>query len=137
MSAILPGAGQVYNRKYWKIPVIYGGFAGLAYAIRFNQKEYNIFKEAFKIRLDGNENTTDEFVGIYSDNDLTTLKDFYRRNRDLSIMGTGILYILNIVDATVDAHLFNFNVNENLSINILPTTNDQMIAGIGVTLTIR
>lgn len=137
LSAVLPGAGQAYNKKYWKIPIIYGGFAGLAYAIRFNNQEYKIYKDAFKARLDGDESTTDPFAGIYSENDLTTLKDFYRRNRDLSIIGTGLLYLLNIVDASVDAHLFNFNVNENLSLNVMPTAHPQAIAGIGITLTIK
>jgi len=137
MSALLPGAGQAYNKKYWKIPIIYGGFAGLAYAIRFNNKEYNIYKDAFSARLDGDENTTDAYVGIYSENDLATLKDFYRRNRDLSIIGTGLLYLLNIVDASVDAHLFDFNVNENLSMNIMPTASPYMYAGIGVKFSIK
>jgi hypothetical protein len=137
MSAILPGSGQAYNKKYWKIPIIYGGFAGLAYAISFNNKEYKIYKEAYKFRLDGDETTTDDYVGVYSNNDLTTLKDYYRRNRDLSIIGMGILYVLNIVDASVDAHLFDFNVNENLSMQIMPTSNPNLYAGIGVKFSIK
>ncbi|MFN5224323.1 MAG: DUF5683 domain-containing protein [Bacteroidota bacterium] len=137
MSALLPGSGQAYNKKYWKIPVLYGGFAGLGYAIRFNNREYNQYKDAFKLRLDGNENTVDEFAGIYSDNDLSTLKDFYRRNRDLSIIGCGLLYILNIVDASVDAHLFGFNVSNDLSLNITPSAVAGMNPGIGVVLSFK
>lgn len=120
MSAIVPGAGQAYNKKYWKIPVIYAGFAGLGYLVKTNNDDYKIYKDAYRLRLDGDESTTDNFVNIYSDQDLATLKNFYRRNRDLSIIGMGVLYILNIVDAAVDAHLFYFNVNDELSMQIMP-----------------
>ncbi|MFM7766538.1 MAG: DUF5683 domain-containing protein [Bacteroidota bacterium] len=137
MSAVLPGSGQAYNKKYWKIPVLYGGFAALGYAIRFNNSEYNQYKEAFKLRLDGDESTVDSYVGIYSDNDLSTLKDFYRRNRDLSIIGCGLLYILNIVDASVDAHLFGFNVSNDLSLNIAPSTVAGMNPGLGIVLSFK
>ncbi len=137
MSAILPGAGQAYNKKYWKIPVIYAGFAGLAYAISFNQKEYRNYRNAYDQRLDNDPATVDNYVGTYSDADLGTLKDFYRRNRDLSIIGTGVLYLLNIIDASVDAHLYDFNVNDDLSIKLAPTLNDQLSPGIGMVITLR
>ncbi|MBL0341749.1 MAG: hypothetical protein IPP71_12895 [Bacteroidetes bacterium] len=67
LSAILPGAGQAYNHKYWKIPIIYAGFAGLGYLVKINNDDYKIYKEAYRFRLDGDESTTDSFVGIYSD----------------------------------------------------------------------
>jgi len=121
MSAILPGAGQAYNKKYWKIPVIYVGFATLGYFVASNNKDYKIYKDAYKYRLDGDVTTTDDFVGIYSDQDLVTLKNYYRRNRDLSVIGMCLLYTLNILDASVDAHLFYFNVNDDLSLNITPS----------------
>jgi hypothetical protein len=137
MSALLPGAGQAYNKKYWKIPVIYAGFAGLAYAISFNQKEYRSYRNAYDQRLDADPYTIDPYVGTYSDADLGTLKDFYRRNRDLSIIGTGVLYLLNIIDASVDAHLYDFNVNDDLSIRLSPTLNHQMTPGIGMVITLK
>jgi hypothetical protein len=137
MSTILPGAGQAYNRKYWKIPIIYGGFAGLAYAINFNNKQYREYKRSYSSRLDNDITTIDPYVGIYSDNDLVTLKDFYRRNRDLSIVGLGLLYVLNIVDASVDAHLFEFNVNDDLSLHVTPITGTNMLAGVGLRLGYR
>ncbi len=121
LSTALPGAGQAYNKKYWKIPVIYAGFAGLSYLVKVNHDDYLIYKNAFRKRLDGDESTIDPFVGIYSDNDLSTLKDFYRRNRDLSIIGIGVLYVLNILDASVDAHLFHFNVNDQLTLQLQPS----------------
>lgn len=137
MSAILPGAGQAYNKKYWKIPVIYAGFAGLGYLVKTNNDEYKIFKEAYRLRLDGDESTTDEFVSVYADQDLVTLKNFYRRNRDLSIIGIGVLYILNIVDAAVDAHLFYFNVSDDLTMHIRPDYNPLVFSGPSLSLSIQ
>jgi uncharacterized protein DUF5683 len=137
LSAVLPGAGQVYNKKYWKVPVLYAGFATLGYFIKFNNDEYKTFKEAFIFRVDGDESTTDDYVGIYSDQDLERLKDFYRRNRDLSIVGISLLYILNIIDANVDAHLFYFNVSDELTMNWQPgiiNTTGNMNPGISIAI---
>ncbi|MBL7882823.1 MAG: hypothetical protein JNL69_02055 [Bacteroidia bacterium] len=120
-STALPGLGQAYNKKYWKIPVIYVGFAGLAYAINSNQIKYDRYKTAYKYRLDGDPSTTDIYVGVYTDDNLNTLQKYYRRYRDLSIIGAAALYVLNIVDATVDAHLFTFDVSDDLTFNIHPT----------------
>jgi Family of unknown function (DUF5683) len=120
MSTILPGAGQVYNKKYWKVPVIYAGLIALAYSIDFNEKQYNIYRVAYKCRLD-TDSRNDRFVGIYRDSDLNTLQKTYNRYRDLSVIGASLLYILNIVDATVDAHLFSFDVSDDLSFRMQPT----------------
>ena len=134
MSAILPGAGQVYNKKYWKIPIIYAGFAGLGYLAVTNNSDYKIYKDAYRLRLDGNESTLDEYVGIYSDEDLVTLKDYYRRNRDLSYICMGLLYALNIIDASVDAHLFYFNVNDDLTMLVQPGYSAGLNAGLSLNL---
>lgn len=120
-SAVLPGLGQAYNKKYWKIPIIYVGFGVSGYFAVDNQKQYNKYKEAYRIRLDGNENTVDQFADSYTEEDLRLLKNFYRRNRDLSYVSIGLIYVLNIVDAAVDAHLFQFNVDDNLSLQWSPT----------------
>jgi hypothetical protein len=119
-SAILPGLGQAYNKKYWKIPVIYAGFATLGYFIFTNNDQYNTYKDAYVARVDDDPTTVDDYTDIYSEQDLITLKDFYRRNRDLAIIGTGVWYVLNILDASVDAHMFYFDVNDNLSMRIAP-----------------
>ncbi|MDQ3052004.1 MAG: DUF5683 domain-containing protein [Bacteroidota bacterium] len=134
LSAVLPGAGQAYNKKYWKIPIIYAGFTALGYFVVTNNNEYSIYKDAYKTRLDGNEFTVDEFVGIYADEDLVTLKNYYRRNRDLSVIGIGLLYVLNIIDATVDAHLFHFNVSDELGLNITPGYLPGQFAGPAISL---
>ncbi|MFM9055421.1 MAG: DUF5683 domain-containing protein [Bacteroidota bacterium] len=120
LSAIIPGAGQVYNRKAWKVPIIYAGFAGLGYLFRQNQKNYIEYEDALLARYDNDPSTTDPYVDIYTDDNLRTLSDFYRRNRDLSFMGITLLYVLNIIDAHVDAHLFRFNMDDNLAIVCSP-----------------
>ncbi len=123
MSMVLPGAGQFYNKKYWKIPVIYAGFAGMGYLIHFNNELFQQYKEAYILRVDGDPNTIDEFADHYTDSDLQTLKNYYRRNRDLCIIVAGLIYVLNIVDASVDAHLFYFDVSDDLSLMIQPSIN--------------
>lgn len=119
-SAIIPGAGQIYNKKWWKLPIIYAGTAGLVYSFQFNNSRYVKYLDAYKTRIDDDPSTTDSY-SIYSDDQLVTLFKYYHRNRDLTIIGGALLYVLNIVDAAVDAHLFTFNVSDDLSLNIRPT----------------
>lgn len=136
LSAVIPGAGQIYNKKYWKVPVIYAGFAGLAYSFQFNQSHYVKYRNALKYRLDDDASTTDDYIGIYSDDQLGTLYRYYHRYRDLTVIGGMALYLLNIVDAAVDAHLFTFNVSDDLSMNIHPALintagTNHYVSGIG------
>lgn len=121
LSAIFPGLGQMYNHKYWKIPILYGGFAGLGYGISFNSREYKRFKTAYNLLTDKNPDTVDEFNGARSADELKSARDYYRRNRDYTIIGTAALYVLNIVDAHVDATLFDYDISDNLSVRIEPT----------------
>lgn len=120
LSLALPGLGQCYNKKYWKVPIIYGGFAGLTYGVIFNQKEYSRFKKAYGYRVDNNPATIDEFDGRVSDAELFSNVDYYRRNRDLCYIGMGLLYVMNLIDAAVDAHLYYFNVSDDLSLRVQP-----------------
>lgn len=119
-SAILPGLGQAYNRKYWKIGVIGVGAAALVYSYQFSSKNYRLHKDELILRQSDAPNGFNGDLVLYSDGDLNELQDFYRRNRDLSIIGFALLYTLNIIDATVDAHFFDFNMSDDLSINIRP-----------------
>lgn len=121
LSAILPGAGQVYNKKYWKLPIIYAGAAGLAYSFQFNHSRYIKYRDAYKFRIDNDASTTDDYIGVYSDDNLNTLQKYYHRYRDLTVIGFAALYALNIIDASVDAHLFTFDVSDDLSMKIQPT----------------
>ena len=127
MSAALPGLGQVYNKKYWKIPIIYAGFAVLAYSINFSNTRYQDYKQAYIWRIDTSAATIDKYdlqldngEPKYSEDALLTLKDYYLRNRDLSVILTGFLYLLNIIDATVDAHFYTYDVSNNLTLSIKP-----------------
>ena len=122
-SAVLPGMGQVYNRKYWKVPIVYAGFAGLAWYTMFTNEQFVRYRNALDYRLDGNPETIDEFADDfrYTQDVLTRFKDYYRRHRDRTIIWTALFYALNIIDATVDAHLFEFDVSEDLGMKVGPS----------------
>jgi hypothetical protein len=121
MSTILPGAGQIYNKKYWKVPLIYVGAAGLAYSFNVNQTKYSQYRKAYIARLDGDPNTIDNYPK-YTDDNLNTLQKFYQRNRNLTVIGASLLYVMNIIDASVDAHMFTFSVDDDdLSFQVRPT----------------
>ena len=118
-SAVLPGLGQAYNGKYWKIPVVYTALGLGVYFYLNNDNQYDRYRDAYKSRLAGK--TTDEFSDasgnpLVSTNGLIEAQRFYQRNKEISVLVTVGLYALNIIDANVDAHLQQFNVNEDLSL---------------------
>lgn len=124
-SALLPGLGQAYNKKYWKVPIVYAALITTGVVYDFNNTEYNRFRDAFRSRAAGL--TTDEFFGVdangnplatplISDDGLIRAQREFRRNRDLSLIVAIGIYALNIIDANVDAHLLQFNVDENLAL---------------------
>lgn len=123
LSAVVPGAGQFYNKKYWKIPVVWAGLGVCGYFIRSNHILYRDYKDALLQRVDTNITEPDKYLDIYSTDQLITLQDQYRQNRDLFIIVTSLVYVLNIVDALVDAHLYTFDVSDDLSINWQPYYN--------------
>lgn len=140
MSTIVPGLGQVYNKKYWKLPIIYGGIGTTLYFAFSNHKEYHRFRDAYLIRIDTDSTTTDEFDGILTPENIRSNMDVYRRNRDFNILIAGLIYVFNIVDAAVDAHLFTFPVNDNLSFYFQPTINltynNQINKGFSLVITL-
>ncbi|MEO6173563.1 MAG: DUF5683 domain-containing protein [Flavobacterium circumlabens] len=111
-SAILPGLGQAYNKKYWKIPLVYGAIGTSLYFYLDNNKKYNNYRDAYKKRLEG---LPDDYAFL-DDSRLIAGQKFYQRNRDLSALFVVGFYVLNIIDANVDAALIQFNVNERLSL---------------------
>ena len=139
-SAILPGSGQVYNKSYWKVPVIYAGFGVLVYFINFNNDNYQTFKKAYTFRIDG-DSTTDDGYPNYTNDDLLVRRDYYRRNRDLCYVFVGVVYVLNIIDAYVDAHLKDFDVSDDLSLHTSPFLNlsagGTPVAGLSFCLKIK
>ncbi|MCX6251165.1 MAG: DUF5683 domain-containing protein [Bacteroidetes bacterium] len=127
MSALLPGLGQVYNKKYWKVPIIYAGFGVLTYFIVTNAQEYNTFKGAYIESVDSIFNGKyADLVSKYTANDLLSGREYYRRNLEISCLLTAVLYVLNIVDASVDANLFTYNVSKDLTIKLDPLIPDQV-----------
>lgn len=131
LAMVFPGAGQIYNRKYWKLPIVYGGFVGCAYALNWNNKMYKDYSQAYLDIMDDDPNTKsyEDFIpGSYN---LTgqeerfkeifrKRKDMYRRQRDLSIFCFIGVYLLSIVDAYVDAELSDFDISKDLSLKVEP-----------------
>lgn len=112
-SAIFPGGGQIYNKKYWKLPFVYGAMGIGIYSYSWNNKKYHQYRDAYKDVIAG-KTLTGELSGLDADR-LIRAQKFHQKNRDLSALITAGLYILQIVEANVNAHLMQFNVNENLS----------------------
>lgn len=150
-SAVLPGLGQAYNRKYWKIPLIYGGFAAFGYFIDWNNDNYRISKNAYLDLTDKDENTNSfmnlKYIEYYDLNNPTMVErlkdglikrqDYYRRNRDLLVILTVAFYGLNIIDASVDAHFFDWDISDDLTMNLKPTfqqLNHQNLFSLNCTL---
>lgn len=142
LGVIIPGAGQIYNRMYWKLPIVYGGLMGCAYAISWNGRLYNDYKQAYIDILSTNDYSdpnasfikvlpkgyTIESMGGVSNytNVLNNRQNTYRRNRDLGIIAAVAVYALSLIDAYVDAQLFNFDISPDLTLNVKPNVEYDM-----------
>lgn len=126
-SAILPGLGQAYNGKYWKIPLVYAGLGIGVYFVIDNDQQYNRYRDAYKRRLAGYGD--DEFQGLLTNDGLIEAQKHFQRQKEISIFVTIAIYVLNIIDANVDAHLQQFNVSKDLTLkpkmNVDPLTGNQ------------
>ncbi len=136
-AALVPGLGQIYNRKYWKLPFVYGGVAALCYAISFNNKYYQIYRRAYRDFIIGDPNnksyaevlkkstlTVEDVENKYSTwftKVLKNKKNYYRRYRDMSYFGMAGVYLVQLIDACVDAHFYNFDVSDDISMKWSPT----------------
>ena len=127
LAMICPGAGQIFNQSYWRVPIVVGGFATTIYCIDWNNRGFQRFKKAYRLKAEYDANpelypdgSLDEFGGRYSASFLKNLRNSYRRNRDLCIILTAGLYILQIVDAHVDAHLRDYDISKDLSVSLSP-----------------
>ena len=128
LSTACPGLGQYYNKKYWKIPVIYTALGATVYYYWNNNKLFSQYKDYYIAEIDDNKNTVNH--SSYNASQLITLQDYYRDSRDLSILLFILMYSLNIIDACVDAHFTNYNISDDLSLYLKPTTinnNEQII----------
>ena len=111
-SAIFPGAGQIYNKKYWKAPIVWGAMGTSIYLYLDNNNEYDRYRTAFKMREAGLQ---DEFADVVSRNGLISAQKTLKSNRDLALLTTVVFYVLQIVEASVNAHLLQFNTDDNLT----------------------
>ena len=136
LALVIPGGGQIYNRKYWKLPIFYGGFAGCAYALTWNSKMYKDYSTAYKDAMNGNMQSSSITYLLppgykISETQLKELlrkrKDTYRRYRDLSIFAFIGVYLLSVIDAYVDAELSNFDITPDLSMKVEPAVIDNRI----------
>lgn len=133
LSALCPGLGQIYNRRYWKLPIVVGGFVGLAYATNWNNNQYRDYSQGFRDLSDSDPATKsymDFFPPTTDEADLDkawltsvmqSRKNFYRRNRDLCIVCMAALYLICMVDAYVDASMMHFDISDDLSLDLSPT----------------
>ncbi|MGC9150549.1 MAG: DUF5683 domain-containing protein [Microbacter sp.] len=143
LAAIVPGLGQIYNRKYWKLPIIYGGFVGLAYAISWNNRMYKNYKQAYLDLVDNNPNTNsyldvlpkgsianpNQIDKAWLQQALQTEVNVFRRYRDLSIISAVGLYALSLIDAYVDAQMAHFDITPNLSLKVSPQVMQEQQLG--------
>lgn len=137
LAAIVPGLGQIYNRSYWKLPIVYGAFMGCIYAITWNNMQYDAYKQAYRDILVDETLSTDPSCSYISllpkgytietmggreqyTSTLNSRQNLYRRYRDIAIAATAVVYVLTIVDAYVDAQLFDFDISPDLSLNVNP-----------------
>ncbi len=138
LAMICPGAGQIYNKSYWRVPFVVGLFATTIYVIDWNNRGYLRFQQAYTLTADYEANpdnypngSVDEFGGKYSASYLKSLRDSYRRNRDYAIILTAGVYLLQIIDAHVDAHLKTFDISDDLTLNFSPTVDYTYVASYG------
>lgn len=138
-SAVLPGGGQIYNRKYWKAPIAWAGIGACVWFIQDNGREYRRYRNAYIALTDDDPDTVDEFGGIYTPGALLNASDTYRRWRELSYIALSAVYILNIIDASVDANFVRFDVSPDLSMGLGPAIPlaAQGAAGLSITVSIR
>lgn len=120
LSAVLPGAGQVYNGQWYKVPIIYGLGFTLGYFYVQNKDEMDIYKKEFSYRSNGDTNMFNPDLSMYSTDNIKNLRDYYQRNMQLMIILSVGLYALNLIDAVVFANLASFDISDNLSMRISP-----------------
>lgn len=119
LSAVLPGAGQVYNKKYWKIPIVYAGLGGFGAWLGINSVELKGYTNAYRHHVEETDLNA-SYKGYSTESQLKFKREQTKRNLDISAIALGVWYVLNILDATVDAHLFNFDVTEDVSLSFHP-----------------
>ncbi len=127
--ALLPGLGQIYNKKYWKLPIVYAGFAATGYFAFSNRSYYIDYREAYICKVEQEDECENPLAQAYSENDLVSLRDYYRRNMELSFIIMAAWYILQMLDATVDAHLYYWQIDEETTLSVQPAIDPTAFVG--------
>lgn len=145
LLALIPSAGQAYNRKFWKMPIVYAGFGVTTYFAITNGKDYHLYRDAYDYKMGTNTNVSEQAIeeaAKYTGDNLITLRDYYRSNMELSWILTAAWYIVQIIDANVDAHFFYYDIDDDLTLHVEPqfnTINDSRLGygnNIGLSLTL-
>ena len=125
-SAMLPGLGQIYNKRWWKVPLVYGGFVGIGLVFEFNQRYYQIFLKEAQYRQENPGKKENPLFTPYTTEGIINIKDSYRRDRDLSVLAGLGFYAITIIDAYVDAKFFRFDISNDLTLQVNPTINQPI-----------
>jgi len=129
LSAALPGAGQFYNKKYWKIPIVYAGFAGTGYLIYNTSTQYIAYRDEHRKRLKGEYESCNPEWETINDANIKAYKLQHQKNMQLSIIAATVWYFVNILDAVVDAHLMTYDISNSLSLHVAPDFNSRLAWG--------
>lgn len=140
LSAVIPGAGQAYNKQYWKMPLVYAALGGLGYWAYNNNKQYKSYSNSLRAMYDDDPNTLSAYP-LYSSDQIIVQKNQYKKSRDLALILCGLAYALNIIDANVSAHLKTFDVSDDLSLQFKPWYNlgykNDFQTGLSIKLTFK
>ena len=120
LSAVIPGAGQIYNKKAWKVPIIYAGLAATGYCVYHFATQTNLYKFEYRYRMQGKTDLLNPRFVHMDDETVLSMKKYHQRNMEISIAATAVVYVLNLIDAIVDAHLFYFDISDDLSMRWSP-----------------
>ena len=141
LSAVVPGAGQIYNKKAWKVPIIYAGLGASGYCVYHFAKEMNRYKFEYRHRMQGKTDRLDPRLEHMDDETVLSMKKYHQRNMEISIAATAVVYVLNLIDAIVDAHLFYFDISDDLSMRWSPSVQPDPFGryngGVAVTFSFR
>ena len=118
-AALVPGLGQIYNRQYWKLPIVYGGLSVAGYFIVKNTQEFSKLRKAYIGRIN-NPYPTDEYVKVYTDDQLRQLQDDQTRVVNLTVLFSSLAYFMQVLDAVTSAHLRNFDISRDISLQMKP-----------------
>jgi hypothetical protein len=128
--ALVPGAGQIYNKKYWKLPIVYGGLGATSYLIYYYQKETSIYQKEYRARRkEETENLNPELAHL-SDDKVFDNRNINRRNMEICVAASAVVYALSIIDACVDAHLYYYDVSDNLAMAVRPKLIYNPVSGV-------